>query len=153
MSNNLTYGLFKCDKCEKDFTRKTYLTRHQKSHNSSSNKKCHQCGNSFKTGSLKDHIRNMHSDKNLNCDQCKKMFSTIKRLNNHKKLVHVFRAFKCDQCKYRAKTMSHLKAHITNVHTCNGVRDKSSKCDTCDFQGTKRRCFLTGSKFVPNLTP
>ena len=127
---------FKCDKCEKDFSRKGTLSEHRKSHNSSYSNICNQCDKIFKTEkSLKNHIRRMHMEKNLKCDHCELMFSTTMSLNWHKRQVHVLKSFKCKQCNYRAKTKFQLPTHIKRVH--DSVRDKSSKCDLCDYQGTK----------------
>ena len=122
---------FKCDQCEKEFSSKSNLNTHIKTHNSAV-QKCNQCGKTYTTETnLKRHIAHMHSEKRLECDECEKRFSTISRLNSHKKCVHALKSFKCDQCNFRSKTNSKLKRHITEVH--NGVL---SKCDLCDFQGT-----------------
>ena len=142
LSQHLTvHGIgerFKCDKCDKDFSKKTSLKTHRESHISSSCKKCNECGKTYKTAkSLKEHIRYTHSEKHMRCDQCEMMFSTIVHLNRHKKKVHVLKSFKCDQCKYRTKTKANLYGHIQIVH--NGLRDKSAKCDLCDFQGTANK--------------
>jgi len=127
---------FRCDQCEKDFSRKGHLKSHRQSHNSSSGAKCNTCGKIYKTEEhLKQHIRTIHSEKHLKCDQCEMMFSTIGRLNSHKKAVHVFKSFKCYQCKYRGKTKSTLDKHIKRVHA--DVRGNFTKCDLCDYQGTK----------------
>ena len=142
MNNSLTAHLtvhgignrFKCDQCEKDFSTKSDLKKHIKTHNSSP-EKCNQCGKMYKTeASLKKHIDRTHSEKRLECDECEKLFSTVGRLNGHKKQVHVLKSFKCDQCKHRSKTNGELKRHINRVH--NGVRDEHYKCDLCDYQGT-----------------
>ena len=67
-------------------------------------------------------------------DQCEKMFSTIARLNNHKKQVPVLKSFKCDQCKYRSKIHFNLQRHVNEIH--NGVPYIRYTCDLCDFHGT-----------------
>ena len=129
---------FKCDKCEKDFAQKSSLKEHRESHNSSSGNKCNQCGKFYKTQRiLEDHISTMHSAKHLQCDQCEMMFSNLRRLNGHKRQVHVFKSFKCDQCQHRAKTKVQLKLHIKYVHDGH-LREISTKCDLCDYQGTKQ---------------
>ena len=130
-----THGIgkrFKCDKCEKVYSQKGYLRKHVKSHDLSSSDKC---GKIFKTKAIqKNHIHRTHLEKHLKCDQCEKMFSTNGRLNSHKRDVHVLKSFKCYQCKYRAKTIGTMNKHIKRVH--DGVRDNTSKCDLCDYQGT-----------------
>jgi len=137
LTNHLTvHGIgdrFKCDQCDKDFSRKGHLNMHIKSHTPCP-QKCNQCGKMCKTASnLKHHILDMHLERRVKCDECEKMFSTIRRLNRHKKAVHVLKSFKCDQCKYRCKLNSDLRKHIDNVH--NDVRDVLYKCDLCDYQG------------------
>ena len=99
---------FKCDQCDKEFSTKSRLQMHVKSHNVCPHK-CNQCDKMYKTmKSLKTHIADMHSEKRVECDECDTMFSTIGRLNSHKKQVHVLKSFKCDQCKFRTKVNSYL---------------------------------------------
>ena len=137
---------FKCDKCDKDFSQKGYLNIHRELHNSSPRKKCNQCGKTYKTKTiLKAHIRDIHLEKHLKCDECEKMFSTIVCINRHKKKVHVLKSFKCHQCKYRAKNESDLKMHIKAIHDgVRIVRDNYTKCELCDYQGSK--CHLKKHK-------
>ena len=127
---------FKCDKCDQNFSRKSYLKKHRETHNASSViNKCNHCGKISKTVEcLKLHIKMVHSEKRIKCDECEKMFSTDWKLNNHKKQVHVLKSFKCDQCKYRTKTKENLKYHIKTIH--DGIRNNCGKCNLCDFQGS-----------------
>jgi len=124
---------FKCDQCDKDYSIKSHLQMHIKTHNSCP-QKCNQCGKMYKTVKyLKMHIAEMHSEKQLECDECEKVFSTMSRLNYHKKGVHVLKSFKCNQCTFRSKTNGVLKRHVNRVH--NGVvPGVLSKCDLCDYQ-------------------
>ena len=125
---------FKCDKCDKEFAYKQSLKNHRETHNSTSDFQCQQCGKIYKTcDGFQEHMKT-HWEKIITCDQCEKMFSTTAFLKEHKKAVHVLKSFKCGQCHYRAKLQKHLKTHIKRVH--DGVPDKSSKCDLCDYQGT-----------------
>ena len=119
-------------KCDKDFSTKSNLRTHMKSHEAETYK-CSQCGKIFKTDkNLKLHISNNHSEKRLKCDECERMFATMSRLNNHKKAFHALKSFECDQCEYRSSMNSSLQRHINEVH--NGVL---YKCELCDFQGQK----------------
>jgi len=43
---------FKCDKCDKDFSQKCSLGKHQELHHLSYSKKCNQCGKIYKTERL-----------------------------------------------------------------------------------------------------
>ena len=52
---------FKCDQCDKNFSIKSDLQKHIKSHNSCP-QKCNECGKMYKTvNNLKKHIANKHS--------------------------------------------------------------------------------------------
>ena len=53
---------YKCDSCEKLFTKAGILNRHIKAvHEGCKDIKCHLCGNSFTvSGSLKKHIETLH---------------------------------------------------------------------------------------------
>lgn len=123
---------FKCAQCDKDFSNKSSLQRHKKTHQSLS-EKCNQCGKVIKSARhLRQHIEIMHSEKRFACDECEKMFSSVSRLKYHQKAVHVLKSLKCDQCNFRTKTKWYLKDHIDQVH--HGVFEK---CNLCDFQGSR----------------
>ena len=76
---------FKCDSCEKAFTRQDHLRRHVASvHQAQKNFYCDFCEKAFaRKDYLKSHIASFHKDqkdtevvqKNFNCDSCEWAFS------------------------------------------------------------------------------
>ena len=63
---------FVCDKCGKEFTAKTNLTRHSKTHTTETFA-CGQCDGSYKNKrGLQEHEDRVHSSLLHPCAQCKK---------------------------------------------------------------------------------
>jgi len=69
---------FKCDLCDKDFTRNAHLKRHKQINHEglkpcNQELKCDQCGSKFANKySLKKHVKKTHEVKQYFCDICYK---------------------------------------------------------------------------------
>ena len=50
---------YKCDQCDKVLERKMKLSNHIRIHSSNINKKCENCGQYFKIGSIHNHVKIM----------------------------------------------------------------------------------------------
>lgn len=118
---------FKCDLCDKDFTRNAHLKRHKQINHEglkSANKEvqCDQCEGTFANKhSLRKHVRKIHEVKQYFCDVCGKSFHKNHLLRNHK-MEHTGDQFpfKCSKCLKLFKYPFQLKRHerIHNGYSC-----------------------------------
>jgi len=119
---------FKCDLCDKDFTRNAHLKRHKhinhEGFKSTKNQvKCDQCSSTFANKhSLKKHVRKIHEVKQYFCDICDQKFHKNYLLRYHK-MEHTGDKFpfKCSKCMKLFKFSSQLKTHerIHNGYSCD----------------------------------
>ena len=107
---------FKCDHCEKTFTRRQ---------------------------SLKEHL-NLHTRKCHKCPHCAKVFTRADKLKIHQVSQHpehsnpgevaLSRIHKCDSCDMSFAYKSYLTAHVKIVHE----KAKPFSCETCGKKFAKR---------------
>ena len=72
---------YKCDVCDKLFTRSTYLENHRRSHTGEKSYKCDQCDKSYaRNGHLKEHKLKHTGETPYNCDQCEKSYTRSSHL-------------------------------------------------------------------------
>ena len=119
---------FKCDLCDKDFTRNAHLKRHKQINHEGLKSadiqvKCDQCENIFANKhSLRKHVKKIHEVKQYFCDICDKKFHKNFLLRVHK-LEHTGDKFpfKCNKCMKLFKFSSQLKRHerIHNGYSCD----------------------------------
>ncbi|XP_033231802.1 zinc finger protein 267-like [Belonocnema kinseyi] len=120
---------YECKKCARCYTRKKYLTRHQKFEcDITPQFKCKFCGKLFKQKDhMSTHIRVvcMHKKKNskpsqarFNCDKCPRSYISTSSLYKHKLLEHaaVKPQFICKYCGYKTSRKFVLSRHITRHH-------------------------------------
>lgn len=111
------YKPFYCDfpGCDKTFTIKPLLLRHQMYHK---DKKfiCDICARHFVTRAKLQKHRFVHTDKKpLQCSQCSKTFTYKHVLEAHVR-THLGKAFKCDQCQKAYKWKEDLRIHKLTEH-------------------------------------
>ena len=82
-------GAFVCELCGKEFTVRTNLTRHQKSHKNETFT-CDSCNfTSHTKRSVNEHSDRVHSSVLYPCDQCAKSFTCKQNLKIHAKIHYI----------------------------------------------------------------
>ena len=122
---------YKCETCEKCFSRKVYLVSHiQSVHAKVKPYKCNICDKCFQCQSnLKNHIRCVHEKaKPFNCQICARGFSLKKTLDTHIRVVHEgAKPHKCEVCeKYDNFKCIKNKATIAAWQRHNSLVNKQS---------------------------
>ena len=108
-------GMFVCDHCQSQFTRKDSLRTHIKLLHEGMKYPCNQCDyQAPQKHNLIIHVKSRHEG--LECDQCQKKFSHKEGLRKHNKAIHEGIKYACNQCDYQATQKSNLKTHITRKH-------------------------------------
>ena len=121
--------VYKCDLCDRTFTRANLLTSHQKLHSKARPHACHACdAKFFRAAELARHARYQHpNEKPYKCEECD--YSTVEKakLKRHMRLHTGDRPFQCPHCTFAAKESFNLKRHIL-THT----GEKPYQCDVCE---------------------
>lgn len=99
-----------CSQCNKDFSTKTNLLRHMKTHDGSKPYKCNICGNSFtQNGSLKQHMHIHTGMRPFVCNFCNRGFTQMKSLEFHKRRHTGEKPFTCQSCGLAFRQKDGLK--------------------------------------------
>ena len=126
--------VFKCDQCEKEYSYKSELRNHEKSHSSKPQFKCTICNEMFQTsGKRMAHFNNAHRKKTIKCLQCPRLFTTIGKRNNHMKFVHVLKSIKCEKCDKIFKMKRYLEQHVRTIH--EGIK---YNCTMCPYKTSQK---------------
>lgn len=155
---------FKCQFCEKRFSRDDKRKMHERAHTKEKPFACELCtyrcadGGSFKkhmrvhsgdrpyqcqlcsyasrnSSQLVVHLRRHTGDSPFHCQQCDAKFKTNTDLKRHI-LIHTGnKPFGCDQCSYISYFKCNLKSHIQTNHR----GEVKYKCDKCQFQCRTRK--------------
>ena len=137
--------IYKCKQCEKTFTNKQSVRRHERYQHSANRTiriiECNICGEEFKwIGTLNYHKMKAHDFKSeFQCSYCSKMCSTKGTLKSHEMSHSEDRTFVCQTCSKGFKTMSSLKFH-ERKHT-----EPECFCDVC---GNKMKNSITLQKHM-----
>ena len=123
---------FKCDSCEKIFSRPHDLKVHTYAiHEGHKDHTCDSCGKFFlEDRALQKHINAVHKNKkDYKCDICGKSFPYLASIGRHKKSVHEDQKdFKCESCGKEFSLKQRLTEHIDLMHTTK----EEYKCKLCD---------------------
>lgn len=140
-------NLYKCKKCEKNFSQASNLTRHLKicglskiSKSWLKNLSCDYCNLKYSNKtSLTTHIQTKHFPvdpyKNM-CNKCRKNFSSRSKLQRHSitcgidlKTLSKLKRFFCDHCNYNVLEKYKLVPHMQAKHLPQHLN--INKCDKC----------------------
>ncbi|XP_013419812.1 oocyte zinc finger protein XlCOF6 [Lingula anatina] len=135
----------KCKQCDKPFTSKGDLWKHEKSHEL----KCSQCGKScWGRRALEKHEKVHSAEKPHVCYICNKSFLYRRELDSHIRTHTGERPYLCQYCTKSFVRSSNLRMHEMTMHT----GEKPHKCQYCQRgYSTKIACeeherFHTGEK-------
>ena len=125
---------FKCNQCDKAFTRKHHLTDHLGRHSGQMPFKCDQCHKTFaQKNYLFRHLKIHNEEKPFQCDLCHKTFKQRGYLFRHRKIHDDDKPFKCDQCDWAFTRKVQLNVHL-RTHT----GEKPFQCNQCNKAFTRK---------------
>jgi KRAB domain-containing zinc finger protein len=124
---------FICDICHKEYSNKSVLKQHSKTHLVNKPWKCSQCSREFcQKSKLAEHLNRHQGTPPFKCGECEKGFYQKDRLKTHK-LTHTNeRPFECNKCALSFRRKFELNKH-TRIHD-KALVDKIKKfvCEICN---------------------
>ncbi|KAL0852820.1 hypothetical protein ABMA27_012623 [Loxostege sticticalis] len=121
---------YKCNYCDKKYTKKCYLTRHEYIHTGNTGEKtfeCDYCQKQFRQKStLEIHIRLHTGEKPHTCEFCGEKFRKTDQIRVHKMTHQNEMPFKCNFCD---KTFA--RAHHKRDHEMTHTGEKPFLCKLC----------------------
>ena len=127
--------MYKCEVCNKDFTRKDHLEQHSNAIHLGVKYPCDKCDYEATTpGILKIHMRSKHDGIKVPCSQCDHKAFNLSSLNKHMKQVHLgLKPYQCDHRDFKAAINSNLKLHVKRCHNPTG---ETFHCQECKYEKT-----------------
>ncbi|KAF2346152.1 Zinc finger C2H2-type, partial [Trinorchestia longiramus] len=137
--HSCTSRVFSCSSCNKSFSSRFKLSRHQLIHGSERHYRCHICDRSFhRKDHLKNHLQIHKPTKQFKCERedCGKEYNSYMSYRKH---CAFHSAEEGDlQCKFCSKMfvnkndlIYHLKVHV-GTRTVKNPSEKKFQCDQCD---------------------
>ena len=124
---------YKCEKCDKVFTRNDSLTAHQRALHGKRKAKCSICSKIYSSeNALRRHHATHAKEKVFNCSKCKLSFNRVDSLTYHKRTAHhdgvedganLDIQSKCDYCVQHDCPRHHVISVLR--------RGKHKKCHQC----------------------
>uniref|UniRef100_A0A6I8PN59 C2H2-type domain-containing protein n=1 Tax=Xenopus tropicalis TaxID=8364 RepID=A0A6I8PN59_XENTR len=136
LSRESFQATYTCSECNKDFSTKGSLVRHQRAHTGAKPFSCSVCGKGFKRAAhLERHKKTHTGEKPFTCTQCGKCFTRHTQLTAHTRLHTGEKPFSCSECGKCFTLHCQLKAHC-RIHT----GEKPFSCPDCE------KCFALASQ-------
>ena len=120
-SNYSRSGLksFKCDYCDKRYTRCDSLNRHIKIHRGTGKKpfKCNYCDyRGISESHLKVYVRVHTGERPFKCDHCEKRFKTRGNLCRHSMIHTGEKPYECEHCDKTFNRRDNMVMHMRRIH-------------------------------------
>ncbi|KAL5278007.1 hypothetical protein ACFFRR_002947 [Megaselia abdita] len=124
--------VFQCQHCNKNFSTKTNLVRHEHIHTGSKKFQCKICGNCFtQSGSLKQHMYIHTGERPFVCKDCGRSFTQSKSLKFHMRRHTGEKPFSCDFCNITFRQRDGLKRHVAVKHNKLFKDNPKNVCPHC----------------------
>eukprot|EP01083_Nonionella_stella_P271326 919381_1 len=109
---------YPCSECSKDFSTRTVLKTHMRSHSGELPYSCDFCPRQFRwQTSLQVHTQMHTEEKPYECGICSKWFATRSSLGTHMRKHSGETPFECDVCSKRFMWQTSLRVHVKAHHS------------------------------------